>query len=346
MTVPTHDAPAGVDGLLARIGVQAPFTLTRLPGGRNNRAYHVTTSGQAFFLKAYFRHPEDPRDRLGAEFGFLQFAWANGIRCVPQPLAADAGGALGLYGFVPGTRLTQADVNAVAVDRALEFHAQLNRCRFSPEAQRLPDASEARFSMAGELELVELRVSRLQAVEAEEALAFIHGPFASVWARTREAFETAARQWGLAPDQELGVRERCLSPSDFGFHNALRTPDGALCFVDFEYAGWDDPAKLVADFFCQPALPVPLAFFDRFARAVAGGFDDPKFHRRRMELLLPVFQFKWCCILLNEFLPMPAERRNFGMGDGDMQARRARQLELARAALVRVETLLETLACD
>ena len=56
-----------------------------------------------------------------------------------------------------------------------------------------------------------------------------------------------------------------------------------------------------------------------------------------------MFPFKW---LPNEFLPMSAERRNFGLGEGDAQERRARQLELARAALARVETLLETLACD
>ena len=31
--------------------------------------------------------------------------------------------------------------------------------------------------------------------------------------------------------------------------------DGRLWFIDFEYAGWDDPAKTVCDFFCQPGLP-------------------------------------------------------------------------------------------
>ena len=60
-----------------------------------------------------------------------------------------------------------------------------------------------------------------------------------------------------------------MSPSDFGFHNALATPGGRLVFIDFEYAGWDDPAKLANDFFCQPAVPVDARFYDDFvARAM------------------------------------------------------------------------------
>src|SRR5258708_29751946 len=41
----------------------------------------------------------------------------------------------------------------------------------------------------------------------------------------------------------------------FGFHNALLRPSQELCFLDFEYAGHDDPAKMVGDFFSQPAIP-------------------------------------------------------------------------------------------
>ena len=39
-----------------------------------------------------------------------------------------------------------------------------------------------------------------------------------------------------------------ISPSDFGFHNALRTNTGPV-FFDFEFSGWDDPAKTIIDFF-------------------------------------------------------------------------------------------------
>ena len=76
------------------------------------------------------------------------------------------------------------------------------------------------------------------------------------------------RDWhwssALSPD------DCCLSPSDFGFHNALVDDDGQVTFLDFEYAGRDDPAKLVSDFFCQPEIPVPLDYHATFIDAHGG----------------------------------------------------------------------------
>ena len=103
-------------------------------------------------------------------------------------------------------------------------------------------------------------------------------------------------------------------------------------FLDFEYAGWDDPAKMVCDFFCQPAVPVPLHFYDDVVgrvAAVSGGSSLPQ----RIGLLLPVYQLKWCCILLNDFLPLGRRRRSFAGGTAAQEEQKARQLQKARQAL-------------
>ena len=42
----------------------------------------------------------------------------------------------------------------------------------------------------------------------------------------------------------LDIADRCVSPSDFGFHNAIVRGSGEICFIDFEYAGWDDSAQV------------------------------------------------------------------------------------------------------
>ena len=39
-----------------------------------------------------------------------------------------------------------------------------------------------------------------------------------------------------------------------GSNDALRQTDGRLRYVDFDYFGWDDPAKLTADFLLHPAM--------------------------------------------------------------------------------------------
>ena len=95
------------------------------------------------------------------------------------------------------------------------------------------------------------------------------------------------------------------------FHNAILLKDGRFRFIDFEYAGWDDPAKTVCDFFCQPEIPVPIKYFPLFEASVLEMSPDPKKLAQRIELLFPVYKIKWCCIILNDFLPVEGKRRQF-----------------------------------
>ena len=104
-----------------------------------------------------------------------------------------------------------------------------------------------------------------------------------------------------------------------------------LTFIDFEYAGWDDPAKTVCDFFCQPAVPVPKRFIQLMSEAAAEGLDEPELLFRRIDVLMPVYQLKWICILLNEFLVTDGRRRAFASTGTDGEARKANQLAKARA---------------
>ena len=76
---------------------------------------------------------------------------------------------------------------------------------------------------------------------------------------------------------------------------------GRVVFTDFEYAGLDDPAKLVCDFFCQPDVPPPLEHYARFVEKVIGGLDLRPVHEARCRLLMDAYRLKWICIILNDF---------------------------------------------
>lgn len=302
--------------------------LERLPGGGNNRVYRVLAPGGACILKHYFRHPGDPRDRLDAEFRFSTHAWEAGIRDLPRPLGRDDGAGVGLYAEWPGHPLVPAEVDAGAVRQALDFVRALDRSRDRPSAGALPVASEAAFSLAGHLQVVEARLGRLQDLDGAEAVdreaaTFLREALLPAWERVRAQVSGAGGHL-----QE--VRHRILSPSDFGFHNALRREDGRLGFLDFEYAGWDDPAKLVCDFFTQVARPVGPEHFPRFAEGVAALDPEPEVVLARIGLLRPVYRLKWCCILLNAFLPLDRARRHFAQpptGDAKaLQLHKARHL--------------------
>jgi hypothetical protein len=333
-----------VADLLAAAGYGAEFTLHSLQGGGNNRVFRVETTGTSLLLKAYFRHPQDPRDRLGTEFAFSTFAWQHGVCALPQPLACDAERGLGLYEFVVGRRLLPHEVDKWSVQQALDFFAALNRVKYVPEAQALPTGSEACFTLAEHFECVERRLGRLQALDDHSELGrtlrnFVDQELAPAWYAIRAAGAAAAAALGLAEDDRLDAAERCLSPSDFGFHNALWEPTGRLRFLDFEYAGWDDPAKTICDFFCQPAVPVPETCLARVLEAVTDPMVRPEWQQQRIRLLLPVYRLKWCCILLNDFLPSGGQRRSFARGAVIAEEQKTRQLQKARQALHQLSRL-------
>jgi len=80
-------------------------------------------------------------------------------------------------------------------------------------------------------------------------------------------------------------------------------------------------------------VPAPRECFDHFAETIATSLSRPAIHEQRFRLLLPVYQIKWCCILLNDFLPAGDRRRQFALPASQQEERRSQQLSKARAAL-------------
>ena len=324
-------------GLASSVGLGDVHALSRLAGGKNNQVYRIDTeSGRPLVLKRYFSDPRDPRDRLGAEWSFLTLAWTRGIRCIPEPLACDPSAHAALYGFVEGRKLHADELASAHIDAAIDFVIAINA---RPRAG-LASASEACFSLSQHVATVDRRVARLTALDpaaplAGDALSFVSTRLRPAWDAVQSRLAAEARNAGLAMDQEVSHADCCLSPSDFGFHNALVDEDGHVHFLDFEYAGRDDPAKLVVDFFCQPEVPVPAEYRDRFIARLAGGLPLHDVALARCGILLDACRVKWACILLNDFLPDGAARRAFA-DVGERDARCAAQLEKAKAKLAEI----------
>ncbi len=334
------DAPPAeaVARLLNQAGPGGDYSLQALSGGGNNRVFRLSVDSQRMLLKEYFRHPLDPRDRLKAEFDFTRFAWEHDIRRVPRPLACDAAAGLGLYEFIEGRKLEPGEVDDRAVSQALAFFQALNQHRHQPEAQQLPAGSEACFCLADHVNTVERRLARCESWQPgcevdRAALAFVQNELLPRWRQIRAHVASEADRIGLGPSDPVPAQARCLSPSDFGFHNGLLEKSGVLRFIDFEYAGWDDHAKLACDFFCQPAISVPFGLWDMFVDAILAEVASPEQERRRIELLLPVYRVKWITILLNDFHPAGNDRRRFASPGSDPDERKALQLSKARERL-------------
>jgi hypothetical protein len=324
-----------VAALLATVGRGgAAFRLEPLSASGNNRVFTLLSGDEKLVLKWYFHDAADERDRLAAEYAFLEHAWSIGLRCVPRPIGKDLTQHLAIYEFVEGRKLEPPQVDGLAMSQAAQFLANLNSPESRAAAGRLPSASEACFSVAEHFAMVDARLARFDAMrpqsDVDTAAALFVKQLEQFWAATKTQLRAGCEAMGLSFDVELPSEARCLSPSDFGFHNALVRPGGSLCFIDFEYAGWDDPAKAVGDFFSHPGVPVPHDQFEQFLAQVLTPFDHSESVSARVRLLEPMFQVKWCCIILNEFLPAGARRRNFANPGIDAEQRKQRQLAKAK----------------
>lgn len=303
--------------------------------GGNNRLFRITAlDGSRFALKQYPRQASDPRDRLATEFKALQFMRLAGVTEVPAALACDPATGFALYDWIDGQ---PPDASASTVAAAIAFAGELRNVSSHEGASAMPTASEACFSPATILAQVERRLHVLRAAADlhPELEAFLAGQFAGTAARTIELARQLCRREHVDFETPIDPSGRCLSPSDFGFHNALQRPDGRVVFLDFEYFGWDDPVKLTCDFMLHPGMNLPADLALQFREGMVGLFRTQRDFDARLRVCLPLYALRWTMILLNEFLPDRWARRVAAGVQAEHRDVLERQLEKAKAMLAR-----------
>lgn len=309
--------------------------LESVGGGRNGRLYRVRQGSTQLAAKRFFRVEAHGRNFVQAEAQALTFLAAQEEAQVPRLIAADATTGWLVSEWIDGTPAQPSVSQAADLDEAVAFVDRLFRYSRREGAAGLPDASEACVSGVVAIDHVERRLERLRAVAAQHAdlESFLVAELEPTWALVASRFRDLA---GVTFAEELCRERMMLSPSDFGFHNALRC-DGGLVFLDFEHFGWDDPAKLVCDVVLHPAMGLSPALGECFLAGMEAVTADGDL-RRRVRALMPVLGVKWCTILLNEFVRADLQRRQFALGQSSPAHLRAAQLNKARRMLERTRS--------
>jgi hypothetical protein len=324
-----------VTAFLKATGYPEPFELSPMARGVNNRLFLIRRNNQiSAVLKQYYHYKGNLRDRLSSDYGFSRFLWDHGIHQIPRPLACEPLHHLALFDYIDGKKMVHSEITSQHIDQVLDFYFAINNCRASDDAILLPNASEACFSLIEHIRLTEMRIQNLQKIQVlsetdKRAEQFILEELLPTWERVKYTACKKAEGDNFVLDEKVTDGDMRLSPSDFGFHNVLVDKDGALIFMDFEYAGWDDPAKMVCDLFCQPEIPIPRKFHLYIREQIVKDLSNPEMQGKRIEILLPVYEIKWCCIVLNEFLPRGRSRRAFMKNTLNPEVKKDEQLQKA-----------------
>jgi len=328
--------------LFTRLLQRPVQTLQRLTEGRNSRVYRIRCSpSEGYIGKLYFQNPCDSRDRLGVEYQSFVFLHQHQITVVPRPICIDRASACAIYEEVQGRKLAPTEIQNTHVIQCTDFLQNINQLRHLSTSQALPSASEACFSLAQFIANIEQRLERLQGLQSslpvyQQLRTFLNQQVIPFLQKHAARAATKYEQFGYARTTLLPQQERILSPSDFGFHNALVSDEDQLFFVDFEYFGWDDPVKTIADFLLHPAMLLTEAQKQLFTTVLLSHFEIPTW---RLHVLYPLVGIKWIMILLNEFILSDRARREFSLGESeDISLVCAQQLLKSRSLLQSLQT--------
>jgi hypothetical protein len=207
-------------------------------------------------------------------------------------------------------------------------------------ADDLASASAHCFSAAAVAGQLDDRLARLQGPSENEKdlIRFLENDFcprvAPLVSHAKDIYASA----GMDFTADLAPAHRTLSPSDFGFHNALKRPDGEIVFLDFEYFGWDDPVKMISDVLWHPGSNLTPTLGNAFRVQAGKVFEDREgdTFAIRLNALHPLFGMIWVLIILNEFLPERWRRRVAAGKATDAGQARAGQLAIAKNLLERI----------
>jgi len=274
-------------------------------GRGNSKIFELgSQDGKKYALKIYPDRQLDSRPRLETEFLATQFLEAAHLP-VACAVAKDERLNWAVYKWAEGK--SQITVDKQFVEKAISFVVQLlATSRQAIDRSSFSAASEAGLSGTEITNQIQHKLTRLSLLASPEINLFLNHDLLPVL-RSQEA--AARRQLLGAFDTKLLPEQQILSPSDFGAHNSIEVSDGRYIFIDFEYFGWDDPVKLVSDFFWHPAMNLTNDLRSHWITGTKSLFIDDLSFSKRLEVFLPLIGIRWCLIMLNEFLPSSLARR-------------------------------------
>ncbi len=279
----------------------------------NNKINRVTLeNGKEYVVKRYLSHAANCQTRMKADFGHLKALWTVGFRNIPQPIFSHDHHAV--FSFVEAKPLKKIEENEI--NQVLDFLYALNDCQVKLHALTKLPASDSRNCPLDYLSHINKRWKKiaegcLTETWGKEVISFLKNQLSPVRDYLEKKFYKDLDCNGIDPKKNLTMDQLFFSPSDFGFHNILADEEGMLFFFDFEYSGWDDPAKLIADFFHHVGQKVPWEFkwhlLNKFASKRA---LDPEF-LQRWNIVVDLVGLEWILIVLNIADPKEMQRKQF-----------------------------------
>ena len=274
--------------------------ISRIRKGRNNKVFLFKKKKEKIIIKKYKSIFSTKYSRFLTEKTFLEFLKKKKIYNVPKVICFDKKKKISYLTFIDGKPVKRVKKNHLISCpnflKKINFNTTYNNFKFQ-------NASDACLNIDDHVKTCQVRISKLfkkykNNNNVDKKILFflkneIIPSFKTINIEVNKKFSKVEMK------KKLNKNNLILSPSDFGFHNIIYNKNN-LFFIDFEYAGWDDPLKLICDFFLNPDYSISkvdkIFFLNKFIHI----FGKKLLNIDILRLILKFHFLKWVCVILNQ----------------------------------------------
>ena len=263
--------------------------------GINSSSWKVLSEKKKFFLKFYLNSNNDKRDRIGAELKFIELLEEGGFRNFPKIILTNKKDNWTLFEWLEGTKVSRP--NLKDYEALIFFLKNIQILKSFKKAKYIGYASEACFNLIDHKNLIIKRLENIIKFSSGEEKTWLKIEVLESIKKCEKNFE---KYFSLSSSNLPYKAEKILSPSDVGFHNILKIKDN-FYYHDFEYAGWDDPYKLIVDILIQPEnvlnRDISMKVFKSFESALNLNANFEFF-----KIYLILYRAKWVSIISKKII--------------------------------------------
>ena len=260
-------------------------------GISNSNTYQLYTAKNKYVCKYYpISETNCSRSRLETEILAYTILDNNKILNIPKLRAVNKNLNCILFDYVNGEKIR--NYNETHITHAVRFIKRLKKVNFSKNRFNFL-AKEAITSINDLFSQITKRLLKLEGINTLDNSTRKHVNNIKYYLNViRKKYQISISQNEIIPKSKL-----VLSPSDFGFHNALSYNDD-IVWLDFEYFGFDDPAKLIIDFILHPGMNLNKKLARDWFLKISKIFKTDKDINMRMRQYWPLICIRWCLIIL------------------------------------------------
>ena len=290
-----------IDRNMRGIGEKAK-KVDALKGGINSKVFKVEADSGLIYVYKKYKLPTNinQRNRCEAETNFLMYCKNIKVSNVPRLINFNVKQNWSILSWIEGD--TVSKINRDEITQTADFFSKINSMSLTRRCEVMGDAAEScktadQFLLTIEERLKRIYMSMYKRETSIEALEWIKDVIIPSFTFHKDELlkKSLQEHWGGEYSSS-----KVVSPSDIGPHNMIRDKQ-TINFIDFEYSGIDNLAKLTADLLLCPKSQVEniqeKEYINIMKKRLSKTIDSTWVER--LKDIRNLIVIKWCLIQLN-----------------------------------------------